>query len=141
MEFADVFGMQKPPVATSAQFGPRSGARKSLELPRSRDWSSQLPCLFCPSAGRLRLALFGLKQRAPSGSGLVVEPQYYLTGGPRQGYTFKSPEVFQFSRSKAVAECATEVLLSSLGFGGRNAFSVEWHSVSRHRQPAPCRLS
>jgi len=85
-------------------------------------------------------ALFGLKQRTPSGSGLVVEPQYYLTGRPRQGYTFKSPEVFQVSRSKAVAECATEVLPSSLGFGGRNAFSVEWHSVSRHRQPAPCRL-
>jgi hypothetical protein len=45
-------------------------------------------------------ALFGLKQRAPSGSGLVVEPQYYLTGRPRQGYTFKSPAVFQFSGRK-----------------------------------------
>jgi len=32
------------------------------------------------------------RQRLLSGSCLVVEPQYYLTGEPRQGYMFKSSD-------------------------------------------------
>jgi len=32
----------------------------------------------------------------PFDSGFVVGPQYYLTGRPRQRYTFKSPDLLDF---------------------------------------------
>jgi hypothetical protein len=72
-----------------------------------------LSCLIPPPSGAVT-ALRCPTPTAASGDGcFVVGPQYYLTGRPRQGYTFKSPDLFP--RAKPAARgCGQENCPSSL---------------------------
>ena len=58
--------------------------------------------------------LSGLKRRPSKRSGIVVEPQYYLTGRPSQDYTFKSRDLFKSFGSKGGREVRDRELFHPL---------------------------
>src|ERR1039458_4228694 len=73
-------------------------------------------------------------QQPLGGSCLVVGPQYYLTGRPRQSISSNRTWFVNFGRMGVDQENVP------FPFGGPNAFSVEWHSGFRHRLPGARRL-
>jgi hypothetical protein len=49
------------------------------------------------------------EKNPPSNSCLAVGPEYYLTGGPRQGYTFNSPVFFIFDCQRSLTTVIGQV--------------------------------